>query len=202
MSAVGRYVFDFMPFWSWVLPQIGLIGWKTRGSDHARAILFGLLVLAAGLLAALFYARKGVDDLQYRYLEYWFVPFYAILIAIATAGTVERTKGALRAVIVVFLLGVTVYMASQSEELLQRPASVGEAPYRNALQALLAKADGKLVEISIDREGGWDMGWPYAVSLLAYAHRVEHGKAAICISPSSWHLLFMSSICVQRQESA
>lgn len=190
MSAVGRYVFDFMPFWGWALPLIGLIGWKTRGTDHACAILIGLLVLVAGLLAALFYARKGVDDLQYRYLEYWFVPFYAILIAIATAGTVERTKGPVRAVILLFLVGTTVYMGSRSEELLQNPASVSEAPYRDALRALLAIADGKPVEVLIDREGGWDMGWSDAVSLLAYAHRVQHEKAAICISPSSWHLLF------------
>ncbi|MFO3704949.1 hypothetical protein ACI6Q5_08140 [Xanthomonas codiaei] len=191
--AVVRYVFDFMPLWGIVLPLVALGAWLMRGTENARAVLVGLLVLAAGLVAALLYGRKGVDDLQYRYLEYWFVPFYAILVAITAACMIEwsqRAHRAASAVIAVFAIGGVVYLGSQSEELLQNPASVSEAPYRNALQAITASAGGKVVELSIDREGGWDVGWSDTVSLLAYANRVGHGKAQMCIAPESWHLLF------------
>jgi len=194
LMAVARYVASFMPAWGLVLPAAAGAAWLLRDSANGRAVLSSGLIFIAGLAAAAFYARKGVDGLEYRYLEYWFVPFYALLAAMTVIGLVDwlqRSHPAANKFIALLAVAGAVVMGGRSPELLQTPSSEAESSYREAYKVVSRFAKpGRPAVVAIDREGGWDVSWSDSITMLAYANRVGGGNAPVCIEFASWHILF------------
>ncbi|WP_164738722.1 hypothetical protein [Xanthomonas euvesicatoria] len=193
IPAVLGYVFDFAPFWYVLLPLAVVSGWLLRGTDEMRHVFAGALIFLAGLVAAVLYARKGVDSLEYRYLEYWFTPFYAMLAALTIVGLAaswKQIRPATGYAIAMGTLAITVVLASKSSELLQTPSSMPTAVYQKALDMLAEKAGGKQVALTIDRQGGWDDSWADSATILAYARRLDTEHPSVCIDTGSWHILF------------
>ncbi|KAB7765818.1 hypothetical protein [Xanthomonas maliensis] len=193
IPAVVGYVFDFVPFWYLVLPLAIVVGWALRARVERRHVSVGALIFLAGLVAAMLYARKGIDSLEYRYLEYWFTPFYAILAALTVVSLValwKQRRPAVGYALALSAVGVAVLLGAKSSELLQTPASMPVAVYQKALDVLTVKAGGKQVALTIDRQGGWDDSWADSATLLAYAKRVDPQHPGVCIDTGSWHILF------------
>lgn len=186
-TAAAGYVLSLFPNWQYLLP-IAALALFVRAPFRFDLVASSWIVFAAGFAGALYYARSGVDDFNYKYLEFWAVPFYAQLIAtvacVLIGPLLERiprfafAAGPAAAIV----LAAYVYHGTG---LTAFPMNDG-----GRFEQAVSHIDPRLgASISIDK-AYWDDGWGESVALIALAKRRGLGSNALCIDPESWHLLF------------
>ena len=165
-----------------VLVLAALVGTATRPPGEVRRTAIGLLAMVA-LVSPFFtsYALNGIDDVDARYLGYFFlaVPIAVVAVVVLTvadamgrAGSpVVRVVPVVACLVVVVVAATTPRLANDYRGDQGIPAAVRdlrESPGR----------DGRPVALLIDAPS-----WGPAIGVLSYA--VQHGLA-VCIEDPSW----------------
>jgi hypothetical protein len=187
------YEFTFVPLLGiWLL--VFLVRPPTRPIATAGPAALDLptaayAVLAAGLAPALWYAIKGVDDLNYRYLLLWLEPFVGIAAGAALVhflGLLTARSAKAVALIVVAFLCLSPLIHARGPDV-DRVGSQDLAAAAKAFEAITPP--GTRTELVLEKDpSSWATIWSEAVSVAAVLNR-DH-RPVICISPQTWELLF------------
>lgn len=176
-------------YWGALLVVLLLTGLRARATPFLRdARGLGIALIAASL-AALVYAKIGIDYLDLKYLElfYYSVPALAGGLALLYLYEAFRWKGrALLAGLLSIAGLVLTYQATLVPSYYDENYNVyGSAQLYERLRALPGK--GRIV-IDIEQNGGdWDYVWGAVDALQLYALR--QGDDLICVN-EHWHILF------------
>jgi hypothetical protein len=148
-------------------------------------------ICVAATLALIFYAKKGVDSLEFKYvgLFYYAVPALTVaLLFLCIFDLVDRAKKELLAVLFSSLcLVVTYFEAAKLPDFIQAYNDPQIVPLYESLKAI--KPKGRIV-LDLDSSTDWVYVWTKIVGLEALAKR-QHVDL-FCIN-KNWHILFTES---------
>ena len=182
-------------YWGGVVPllagiaTLSLVFAASAGPSTVLADRRGLVcVLAAASCAVLFYARYGVDELQYKYLAYFYYAVPAITVALTAMVTAQLTKKSTRRLLGV-LVGIgCLVVAFMQAKLPARYAEQYDDPTLPQLyETLKTAAAGKRIVLDLDNRHQWDYLWTHVVGAESFAKR-RHADL-FCIN-RNWHILF------------
>lgn len=136
----------------------------------------------------LYYALRGVDNLDSKYIEYfgWSVPMLTLaLLALSAVGAIRRERPAL-VVGAVLALGAAVALAVAQRT--STPTHDNRASAPGTVAQLGNLAGGRTIDLNLVDVGTWT----YATALLVQAERT--GLHA-CVVGSSWSVIMDAHIC-------
>ena len=177
-----------------------LLAYARQSSEVFGSAVRALVAVFIGAsLALLFYAKVGIDLLQYTYigLFYYTVPALAVMCGvIALASAQWRERSMLLIWISILLCGAVVYSVREPIDYRYQYSQEGTPQLYNSLQAIPHK--GRMV---LELENGKDPGfiWASMLGLQAYAKR--HGPDLFCIN-SNWHISNTKAARCTREELA
>jgi hypothetical protein len=173
-----------------------------RSVRSVREFGAGLLVaMAGGSLALLYYAKVGIDMLDYKYigLFYYAVPAFAAALAVLCAYATLRRLPA-RNVTAVILAGIALVMAFK--EIRRSPVYMEQfnqpvvAEWYDALRAV--ESPGRLV-LDLDNAVDWGFVWRNILGVEIYGKR-RHTDL-FCVN-QNWHISFTRAAVCTEQELA
>jgi hypothetical protein len=159
---------------------------KNETHDFRRNVKSLVALLFSATFALWFYARYGVDNLDYKYigLFYYSVPILTLVLAVIV--TLRRVSIPFKTPILVLLCALLSFGAYKEIHRLASPGLYGQevADLYHALNAI--ERSGRLV-LDMNRGPRHSEIWPTMVGVLAYAKR-QHNNF-ICIN-QNWHIMY------------
>jgi len=145
------------------------------------------VIFCSGCAAALWFALRGVDSIDNRYLLFWFAPFSALpgaMAVIAIAARLPRlVAGALQVVVIVIAV---IACRNMLPWMLFNAAQY--AQYQEVWQRLQQQALRGPVQIQTDNRTRFADIWSQVLTFAALSTRAE--KPVLCVVESSWHLSY------------
>jgi hypothetical protein len=198
IAATLEYTRQFLPFSLIALSLLALPLRIRRDSDQQASLgTFRRGILAAtagGVVAGLFYARYGVDHLEFRYVMFWLASFDATLVAASATYAMSLFPRPIALVLACVVLALCLPVLS-----LYKPVGTDVwAPtlydptakrYPEALADLEAlAAAGQMSEIYVEPSSEIATSWADVLTLVAMMNR-RHERA-FCITPDTWTISY------------
>lgn len=161
-----------------------------RRSHPLRQAGLGLLAAMAGATLALFYyAKVGIDLLEYKYigLFYYAVPAFAAALALLCACLLLRPSR-LRDAAALALAAAALLLAFQKIDRSPEYVSQFNQPAVVGLYDALARlASPQRIVLDLDNTVDWGTVWSHVLGVEAYAKRRD--SALFCVN-QNWHISF------------
>lgn len=190
---------DFIAsYWGGLLPGLAalalmwLLGRLASNAPAARdALVSGVFAMIAATIAAVVYAKYGVDLLEFKYvaLFYYAVPSFAI--ALTVAAVFEATHKPVTNTVVMLITALCVWGIYDNARVAPLYADQYNAPAILALDTLLqSKSSAGRVVLDLDNMNDWGYLWTHLVGVEVLAKRRR--QQTFCVA-KNWHLLFTAS---------
>jgi hypothetical protein len=178
---IGFWYSGGIPLWPGIVALAAFLLALPRSGRQAerRFVASALVTAAASTAATVTYVAVGVDDLQHRYVLYYYgATAWIVVIAFCAVGAalLARTTSAVGGAAAFAALGVLPHFID-----LRSPYRGSEAVRSMSVEAARSELTPLYVTVS---------DWPIAAGLMAVALRAG-GK--MCIADPSWEFLFSPS---------
>ncbi|AJY12372.1 hypothetical protein K6W16_05345 [Burkholderia dolosa] len=161
-------------------------------SSARRAIQGSTLALLATLVSAtaamLFYSKFGVDQLQHRYIGYFYYSVPALAAALLVAATLRAYLSKLSPIVVAIAIAVLLIASARKIDNTPNYAHFYNQPGIADLYDALAriKPEGRIV-LNLDSKPDPGKIWETTLGLLIYAKRA--GNDLVCVN-QNWHISY------------
>lgn len=147
-----------------------------------------MATVASATFAMLFYAKFGIDMLQYKYIGLFYYAVPGLLGAIATALIYEALNAKYKVVLIFIAMAVsaiTIYRVSPLPK--GYAGTYDDTSVPSLYSSLKAQQNGDRLIFNLTGGDGWETVWINVVGLEAYAKR--KGDVFFCIN-KGWNILF------------
>lgn len=153
--------------------------------------LVAVVIFASGLVAAAWFALRGVDSIDNRYLLFWFAPYAALpgaLAVVVLANRLHRIASVLLCVVVIAATIMTCrhmlpWMLFNDKQYRQ---------YQQVWQRLQLLGQNAPVHIHTDNRARYGDIWSQVLTFASLSHRAD--KPVLCVAASSWHLSYHAAL--------
>lgn len=177
-----------------------MIGLVARRREAAGGMASGLLIaMLGGTIALLYYAKVGIDLLQFKYigLFYYAVPAFALGLLLQYAYCAMRQS---RTKSIVALVLAAAMLVTSFQKIHRSPDYTGQfnqphvAEWYEALRGV--NAPGRLV-LDLDNAVDWGNVWTHVLGIEIYAKR--RNVELFCVN-RNWHISFTkAAICTPEE---
>lgn len=197
--AVG-YVFSYWQGWIWLLaagclalfvlhPQkIAEASVEPKLRELRHDIIALVFVFLTTTAAMVFYAIKGIDDLQFPYIGIWYLGIVGAVMSISALILLRNFSGLTKAAAVATVLVI----AFTNTSVFEAPPTQGlndDGPAMDVIVAALQDNAGEdVIGLMLDAKDTWTSVWPGLIAVMDRSARLDGPQ--ICILPENWHTLF------------
>jgi hypothetical protein len=187
-AKVARTIFALLPLYGvWLLVFL-LFLWKSETELQRKLRIAATAVFWSVMIPAVFYALRGIDQLDYGYLLIWVTPFVGTTAALALLYVLTMIEGRLLRWTVAVLTAALV-----AKPILQVPSVHADSEKSRSILAAADTLDartppGRKAALLLDEfPDTWGELWNDAFAVIAVLHR--RNRTPLCLDERSWPLM-------------